>query len=63
MRQHSMCELLSMFIVAGVYELSPVATGVQILNDGVVEEFVVPTEQYLKCKSEDYDVQSMQKAI
>ena len=44
-----MCSLLFMFTVVGAVELSPGAIGVQILNDGVLEEFIVPTEQYQSC--------------
>ena len=44
-----MCSLLFMFTVVGAVELSPGAMLVQTLNDGVIEEYVVPTEQYQSC--------------
>ena len=44
-----MCSLLFMFTVVGAFEMSPGVMGVQILNDGVIEEYVVPTEQYQSC--------------
>ena len=44
-----MCSLLFMFTVVGAVELSPAAMGVQILNDGVLEEFIVPIDQYQSC--------------
>ena len=45
-----MCSLLTAFLVVGSYELSPGIMYVEILNqDSVVEEFIVPEEQYKKC--------------
>jgi hypothetical protein len=39
-----------MFTVVGALEVSPGVMRVDIMNhDNVVEEFVVPTEQYQKC--------------
>ena len=47
-----MCELLSLFLVVGAKEIAPGAMYVETLNAGVVEEYVVPTEQYEKCFTE-----------
>ena len=44
-----MCELLTLFMVVGAYEITPRMMYVELMNDGVVEEFVVPMEQYEKC--------------
>ncbi len=44
-----MCELLTLFLVVGSYELSPGIMYVEVLNHNVVEEFIVPKEQYDKC--------------
>ena len=58
-----MCELLSMFLVVGAVQLSPNAIGIQILNNGEVEQFVVPTRQYQSCMVEEDDVQPLSKVI
>ena len=44
-----MCELLAMFMVVGAYEITPRMMYFELLNDGVVEEFVVPMKQYQQC--------------
>ena len=47
-----MCQLLSMFLVVGSYQINNEAVYFEIMNNGVVEQFVVPTEQYKKCFEE-----------
>ena len=44
-----MCQLLTLFMVVGAYEITPRMMYVELLNDGVVEEYVVPMDQYQKC--------------
>ena len=44
-----MCQLLSMFLVIGSYQINSEAVYFEIMNNGVVEQFVVPVEQYNKC--------------
>ena len=45
-----MCELLSLFVVIGAVQISPDAMLVQIVNNDVLEQYIVPKEQYMKCK-------------
>ena len=47
-----MCELLSTFFVMGAMMINPDAVAVEIFNDGEVEVFIVPVEQYGKCYSD-----------
>ena len=44
-----MCELLAMFVVVGAYERNNNYVYFEIKNSGVVEQFIVPVEQYKKC--------------
>jgi len=44
-----MCELLSLFVVVGAVQVAPDAILVQLMNNDVVEEYIVPVEQYIKC--------------
>ena len=48
-----MCLILSFFMVVGAYQVNNSTTYFEILNNGVIERFVVPTEQYLKCLEQD----------
>ena len=45
-----MCTLLSLFMVVGAVQISPDAMLVQIVNNDVLEQYIVPKEQYMKCK-------------
>ena len=52
-----MCELLSLFVVVGAVQVAPDAVLVQIMNNDVVEEYIVPVAQYIKCGVEDKGVE------
>lgn len=47
-----MCELLSSFFVMGAVMINNEAVAVEIFNDGEVEVFIVPVQQYSKCYSD-----------
>ena len=44
-----MCSLLTLFIVVGSHEPAPGIVKLELLNDGVIEEYIVPKKQYEKC--------------
>lgn len=49
-----MCELLAFFLVVGAQQVQPDTMHVELLNDGQIEEFLVPKRQYDKCMTSEY---------
>jgi hypothetical protein len=51
-----MCTLLSLFTVVGAFQVAPDAMMVQIMNNDVVEMFIVPIDQYKRCDKQETSV-------
>jgi hypothetical protein len=49
-----MCELLSFFLVVGAVQVQPNTMHVELLNDGQIEQYLVPKKQYDKCMTPEY---------
>ena len=49
-----MCELLSLFLVVGAQQVQPNTMHVELLNNGQIEQYLVPKKQYDKCMSSEY---------
>ncbi len=49
-----MCELLSFFLVVGARQVQPDTMHLELLNNGQIEQYLVPKKQYDKCMTSEY---------